>query len=153
MNIRLLFACAALAAPLAHAHVTLEQTSANAGAYQKLTFRVGHGCKGSPTHTLAVTLPEGFNGAKPMPKSGWAVTSTVSQVTWKGGPLQDAHYDEFVMQVKLPAIVGRHYFKVTQLCDEGRMDWDALPDASGAKLASPAPFIEIIPAAAGAPHH
>ncbi|NHZ64777.1 YcnI family copper-binding membrane protein [Massilia genomosp. 1] len=153
MNIRILLACAVLAAPLAHAHVTLEQTSANAGAYQKLTFRVGHGCKGSPTHTLVVTLPDGFDGAKPMPKTGWALSGTANQVTWKGGPLPDAHYDEFVMQVKLPASVGKHYFKVTQLCDQGRMDWDAVPDASGTKLASPAPFIEITPAVAGAPHH
>jgi uncharacterized protein YcnI len=153
MNLRHFFACAALAAPLAHAHVTIEQSSAPAGAYQKLTFRVGHGCKGSPTHTLTVTLPEGVSGAKPMPKAGWVLSGGASQVSWKGGPLADAHYDEFSMQVKLPASVGRQYFKVTQLCDEGRMDWDAIGDASGARPASPAPFIEIVPAAVGAAHH
>ncbi|MDM5178321.1 YcnI family protein [Massilia sp. DJPM01] len=153
MNIRILFACVALAAPLAHAHVTLEQTSASAGTYQKLTFRVGHGCKGSPTHTLSVTLPAGVEGAKPMPKAGWTLSGTARQLTWKGGPLADAHFDEFAMQVKLPATAGKYYFKVSQLCDEGRLDWDAIPDASGARPASPAPVLEIVPAAAGAPHH
>lgn len=153
MHIRLLFACAAAAAPLAHAHVTLEQASAPAGAYQKLTFRVGHGCQGSPTHTLTVTLPEGVGSAKPMPKPGWTLAGTAKQISWKGGPLADAHYDEFAMQVKLPATVGKHYFKVTQLCEQGRLDWDAIPDAGGARPGAPAPFIELVPAAAGAPHH
>jgi uncharacterized protein YcnI len=39
---------AALLASSAQAHITLEQDSARAGSYQKLTFRVGHGCDGSP---------------------------------------------------------------------------------------------------------
>src|SRR5438094_337046 len=103
---------AALAAPAAQAHITLEQSSAPAGAYQKLTFRVGHGCDGSATNGITVVLPEGVNGAKPMPKAGWtiattdgkldapamahgaAVTSAVREVSWKGGPLPDSQYDE-----------------------------------------------------------
>jgi uncharacterized protein YcnI len=60
----LLFA-ASLAAPFAQAHINLEQTSAPASASQKLTFRVGHGCEGSPTNSITVVLPEAVTGTKP----------------------------------------------------------------------------------------
>jgi uncharacterized protein YcnI len=164
MKTSVLFA-AILAAPLAHAHINLEQTTAPAGAYQKLTFRVGHGCAGSATNSISVVLPEGVTGAKPMPKAGWsiatvegklsapvmshgvAVTSAVREVSWKGGPLPDSQYDEFSMQVKLPDAVGKYYFKVIQLCDKGRAEWSELPGVADTKMKFPAPVLDIVPAA------
>ncbi|WLI90488.1 YcnI family protein [Massilia sp. R2A-15] len=118
-----LLIAALLAAPMAHAHITIEQTSAPAGAYQKLTFRVGHGCEGSATSGITVILPEAIARAKPMPKAGWAITIGERDVSWKGGPLPDAQYDEFVMQVKLPAAAGKQVFKVIQQCEKGRAEW------------------------------
>jgi uncharacterized protein YcnI len=171
MKSSILILAAALAAPLAHAHITLEQGSAPAGAYQKLTFRVGHGCDGSATNGVTVLLPEAVTGAKPMPKPGWnvstssgalntplasgegAITSGVREVSWKGGPLPDAQYDEFSMQVKLPEIPGKYYFKVIQQCDKGRVDWSDIPSAPGAKLKTPAPVLEVLPAAGPAHQH
>jgi len=154
MKSSILIAALLLAAPLSHAHVSLEQTSAAAGTYQKLTFRVGHGCQGSATDTLTVVLPEAIGGAKPMPKSGWTVsTDKPREVTWNGGPLADAHYDEFSMQVKLPALPGKQYFKVIQLCDKARMEWHEIPGAPGARLKEPAPVLEIVPAIGGAHQH
>jgi uncharacterized protein YcnI len=162
---------AVLTAPLAHAHINLEQTSAPAGAYQKLTFRVGHGCEGSATNSITVVLPEGVAGAKPMPKAGWAiatvdgklnapvmshgvaVTSAVREVSWKGGPLPDAQYDEFSMQVKLPEAVGKYYFKVIQLCDKGRAEWSEQPGAAGTRVKFPAPVLDVVPAAGHAHQH
>ena len=153
MKTAILFA-GALVASAAQAHVTLEQSSAPAGAYQKLTFRVGHGCQGSATHTLIVKLPEAVASAKPMPKAGWTINSAdAREVSWKGGPLADAHYDEFSMQVKLPEMIGKQYFKVTQLCEKGRADWVELPGAPGVALKSPAPAIDIVPAAGAAHQH
>ncbi|MET3131508.1 uncharacterized protein YcnI [Oxalobacteraceae bacterium GrIS 1.11] len=158
-------AIAALALP-AQAHITLEQASAPAGAYQKLTFRVGHGCDGSATKALTVTLPDSVIGAKPMPKALWNVStvdarlatpveshgktivSAVREVTWQGEPLPDAQYDEFSMQVKLPATPGKLYFKVAQVCQLGRMDWDQVPAGADATLKAPAPALELLPAAA-----
>jgi uncharacterized protein YcnI len=166
-----IFLAAILAAPMAYAHITLEQTTANAGAYQKLTFRVGHGCDGSATNSLTVLLPEGIAGAKPMPKAGWsiatvdgklaapvmshgvAVTSAVREVNWKGGPLLDAQYDEFNMQVKLPDTPGKLYFKVIQVCDKGRAEWSELPGAPETKMKFPAPMLEVVPAASHAHQH
>jgi uncharacterized protein YcnI len=171
MNTPRLILAAALFAPLAQAHITLEQATAPAGAYQKLTFRVGHGCDGSPTNAISVLLPEAVTGAKPMPKAGWTlatadaklatpiqshgktITSAVREVTWTGGPLPDAYYDDFSMQVKLPATPGSYYFKVTQLCDKGRIDWVETPSATGAKLKAPAPTLEVLPAATRAHQH
>ena len=167
----ILFLAAIVAAPLAQAHIGLEQTTAAAGAYQKLTFKVGHGCAGSATNRITVVLPEGVAGAKPMPKSGWsiatvdgrlnapimshgvAVTSAVREVTWKGGPLPDAQYDEFSMQVKLPEAVGKYYFKVIQLCDKGRAEWSEQPGAAETKMKFPAPALEVVPAAGHAHQH
>jgi uncharacterized protein YcnI len=157
-----LLIAAGLAAPLAHAHITLEQAGAPAGAYQKLTFRVGHGCEGSATNTLTVVLPDGVAGAKPMPKPGWSIatvdgklatpvvshgatiTSAVREVSWKGGPLPDSQYDEFILQVKLPEAVGKLHFKVIQVCDKIRAEWSELPGAAGAKLKFPAPALDVV---------
>ncbi|MDB5948529.1 MAG: hypothetical protein JWR65_384 [Massilia sp.] len=165
------FLAAILAAPMAFAHISVEPATAGAGAYQKLTFRVGHGCDGSATNGITVLLPEGIAGAKPMPKPGWsiatvegklavpamshgvAVTSAVREVSWKGGPLPDAHYDEFSMQVKLPDTPGKLYFKVIQGCDKGRAEWTEQPDAAGAKMKFPAPVLEVVPAASHAHQH
>jgi uncharacterized protein YcnI len=159
MKTNLLLFAAALAAPLAHAHITLEQASAPAGAYQKLTFRVGHGCQGSATNGITVLLPEGVSGAKPMPKPGWSIstvdgklnppavshgatiTSAVREVSWKGGPLPDSQYDEFSMQVKLPEATGMYAFKVVQVCDKGRAEWS---EAAGAGGKFPAPVLEVV---------
>jgi uncharacterized protein YcnI len=166
-SVFLLFA-AAIAAPLAHAHITLEQTSAPAGAYQKLTFRVGHGCAGSATNGITVVLPEGIAGAKPMPKPGWnlatvegklaapivahgvTITSAVREVSWKGGPLPDSQYDEFSMQVKLPEATGKYAFKVIQVCDKGRAEWS---EAAGAGVKFPAPMFDVVAPAGHAHQH
>jgi uncharacterized protein YcnI len=159
------------ALPAAHAHVTLEQATAPAGSYQKLTFRIGHGCDGAATRGLTVTLPENVIGAKPMPKAGWkittvdgklsvpveshgrAITSAVREVSWVGGPLPDAYYDEFVMQVKLPDEPGKLYFRVVQQCGKVNVAWDEMPGDTSVKLKAPAPMLEVLPAGAAQHQH
>jgi uncharacterized protein YcnI len=152
------------------AHVTLEQPQAPAGSYYKAVFRVGHGCEGSPTIGLTVTLPPGVTGAKPMPKAGWSlatrvekltqpyqshgrtVTEDVAAVSWRGGPLLDAHYDEFVIRLRLPETPGPLFFKVAQFCEQGRIDWADIP-AEGRTLRdykTPAAVLDVLPADAPA---
>jgi uncharacterized protein YcnI len=162
---------AALMASAAQAHITLEQDTARAGSYQKLTFRVGHGCDGSPTKAIAVTMPESVIGAKPMPKPGWnirlvegklavpveshgrRIASAVREVSWSGGPLQDAYYDEFSVQVKLPAEPGKLYFKIVQQCEKGSVAWDELPGEAGVKVKAPAPVLNVLPAEGAVHQH
>lgn len=167
--VSLICLCAAFTA---QAHVTIGPASAPAGAYQTLAFKVGHGCDGSATTGITVQLPEGLASAKPMPKPGWTielvegrfstpltvhgktVTGGVREISWRGGPLPDAYYDEFVMQVKLPDAPGRYVFKVGQQCEKGRVDWADVP-AQGASAKTPAPVLEVVPTDAGehAGHH
>lgn len=166
----------ALTLPAA-AHVTLEYQVANAGSYYKGTFKVGHGCGVSPVKQIVVTIPPGVQGAKPMPKAGWAleitreklaqprqdhgktITEEVSRITWTAktpaDALQNDWYDEFVLQAKLPARAGMLYWPVSQVCDEGRVDWVEVPGA-GQKLSdlkSPAAALELMPAGGGDHHH
>ena len=162
---------AVMLASAAQAHITLEQSSAPAGSYQKLTFRVGHGCDGAATSGVTVMLPESVIGAKPMPKTGWkimtvdgklsapveshgkSVSSAVREISWKGGPLPDAQYDEFSMQVKLPEEPGKVYFKVVQQCGKTSVAWDEMPGDASIKLKAPAPALEVVPANAPAHQH
>jgi uncharacterized protein YcnI len=168
-----MFTASSLLAQAAHAHVTLEQATAAAGAYHKLTFKIGHGCEGSATNAVRVSIPENVSGAKPMPKAGWkidtsiqalsvpynshgkTITQDVREVSWTGGPLPDAYYDEFSIQVKLPEKAGKVYFKVTQLCEKGRLDWAEIPaDGQTVKgLKTPAPVLEVQEKAEAAHHH
>lgn len=149
--------------PIAQAHVTLEQAKASAGSYHKLVFKVGHGCDGSATQTFKVTLPEQVSNAKPMPKAGWklsidrarlnqaktshgkTITDDVREISWSGGELADAYYDEFTIQVKLGEVVEKLYFKVTQICEKSRLDWIEipLPEKTSKDLKFPAPMLEV----------
>ncbi len=113
-----------------------------------------------------MALPEGVVAAKPMPKSGWSVqtrveklktpytnhgktvTEDVAAVTWRGGPLPDAFYDEFVLRVRLPETPGPVYFKVAQFCEKGRIDWEQIPESgkSPKDHKTPAAVLEVLPA-------
>ena len=152
-----LAAIALLSAAAAQAHVTLDQSTGYAGAYQKLTFRVGHGCDGKATTGLTVTLPEGATGAKPMPKPGWKIEFTnngaLHEISWKGGELPDAYFDEFTIQIKLPDQPGKLYFRIVQQCGAVSVAWDEIAGAPGDKLKAPAPMLEVLPAAPGMPAH
>jgi uncharacterized protein YcnI len=137
-------------------HVVLDEPAALAGRSYKAVFKVGHGCEGSPTTAIRVTLPAGFTGAKPMPKAGWRldiktaklavpydnhgkrVTEDVSEITWtaasKDSWLPEAYYDEFVLRGGLPGKGGEKasdsgamWFKVLQTCDKGSIDWSDVP--------------------------
>ncbi|MEM7694003.1 MAG: DUF1775 domain-containing protein [Pseudomonadota bacterium] len=160
---------------LALAHATLEVKTAEAGSTYKGVMRIGHGCEGSATHTLEIQLPDGFINAKPMPKAGWTVTTEtgaydkaydyygraltegVRTIRWIGGPLADAHYDEFVFRGALRdhadgAVLA---FPTIQLCEDGRHDWVeiAAPGQDPHDLAGPAPTLVITASAEKSGHH
>ena len=128
--------------PRACAHVTVDPKSALAGHYEKLVFRVPHGCDGSPTVRLTVRIPEGVVSVKPQVHPGWKITTKtakyskpiqlhgkeiqegVVEVTWAGGPLPDAFMDEFGMSVKLPDLPGHKLaFPAIQKCRHGTNEW------------------------------
>ena len=162
---KILVAIALAAASNAQAHIVLEQKSAPAASYYKATFMVGHGCAGSATKAIEITIPEGVVNIKPMPKPGWELatkveklakpyelhgktfTEGVTQVTWTGGPLADANYDEFVLLTRLPDVPGKAWFKIVQTCEQGETRWEEIP-AEGKTTRdykSPAAMLEILP--------
>ena len=169
-------ALALLGAPLpALAHVTLEAASATANSTYKAVLRVPHGCDGAATHTVTMTIPEGYFGVKPMPKAGWTletvqgdyekvytlhgddVSSGVTEVRWSDGDLPDAFYDEFVVRGSLTDFAPGTVlpFKVVQTCADGAVAWDeiAAPGGDRHDLARPAPTLTIAEAASGSAGH
>jgi uncharacterized protein YcnI len=160
------------------AHVALETPSATAGTHYKAVLVVSHGCDGGqPTHTVTVRVPAGFQGAKPMPKPGWAlsirreplaqpytshgktITDDVTEIVWRAqsdeARLPDAQYDEFVLRGQLPATPGPLWFKVQQRCPSGQLDWADLPaeGTSTQGLKAPAVRLQVEPAAPGGHAH
>lgn len=149
----------------AFAHATVQPKQAVQGSYQRLAIGITHGCEGSATTQVIVTVPESLMGAKPMPKAGWQLVTEVRDLSvpyqshgkeikrdvraiiWKGGSLPDAYYDEFVIQVKVTNKTGPVFIPVTQLCETGRMDWNQIPSSAPEKLLFPAPVLEITPGA------
>lgn len=165
--LRLLFALSAFAfaATAAQAHITLETREAAIGSTYKATFRVPHGCEGSPTVTIRVRIPDGVTGVKPMPKPGWTLETVVDQdmkpsgghgaapavreVKWSGGKLLDAHYDEFVLRGSLSDTLkpGMLYFPVVQECEKGVERWIEIPaeGKSAGDTKKPAPGLKLTP--------
>jgi periplasmic copper chaperone A len=145
-RLALLGALAAAPAAPAAAHVTLEVQQAAAGSLYKGVFRVPHGCDGAATIRITVQVPPGVTQALPMPKPGWRLTTTrredaaapaghgtapeLAAIAWEGGPLDHAHYDEFVLRMRLPDRPGELlHIPVVQECEGGRSTaWTQIPD-------------------------
>ncbi|WP_254695399.1 DUF1775 domain-containing protein [Oceanicola sp. D3] len=160
-----------LAAGAADAHATLEQKEAAIGATTKITLRVPHGCDGEATHTVRVEIPEGFYAVKPMPKAGWALevetgayetpydnhgtemTEGVRAVTWSGGDLPDAFYDEFTLRGAVgPQMEAGEvlFFPAVQTCANGTAEWT---DTSGSHdVSGPAPKLTLVAGDGGHGH-
>lgn len=163
----------ALCSGIAAAHVVLETPAAPAGSYYRAALRATHGCEGSPITQIVVRVPLGVQGAKPMPKAGWrieidraklekpytshgrTVTEDVSEIRWIAKTADDYlpndFYDEFVMFAKLPETAGRLYWSVSQICENGRIDWSDIPEA-GRKSPTPAAVLDVLPSAEHAEH-
>ena len=141
----------------AHAHVVLEQKEAEAGSLYKAVFKVGHGCEGSATNQIVVTLPAGLRGARPTPKPGWTLTRSATEISWAARTdediLQDDWYDEFVLRGTLPEQPGELWFKVRQVCVKGESNWAEVPaDGLGTKgMKMPAAHVTVTPRTSAAP--
>lgn len=172
IRITLTSALIAAAATSALAHATLEQQNARPGETTKITLRVPHGCQGEATHTVRLTLPDGFYAAKPMPKAGWELstengpyatpydnhgtemTSGLRKVTWSGGHLEDAWYDEFTVRGTFGKEIAPGttlFFPAEQDCANGSVDWT---DTSGSHdVPNPAPKITLVAGGDAADEH
>lgn len=169
---------ASLFAAAAQAHVTLENPLAPTGSSYRAVLRVGHGCSGSSTTALHVTVPPGFEAAQPLVKPGWVLATRVGplaqpytrhgvryaegvqEISWTAqGPehaLPDAWGDEFVLRGTTPQQPGTLWFKVVQHCEKGRIDWVEVPaegqDAHALKASAARLDVGDAPAVSGHKH-
>jgi uncharacterized protein YcnI len=153
------------------AHITLETGSAPVQSTYKAVLRVGHGCEGKPTTAIRVRIPEGVIAVKPMPKTGWQLSTVhgaygktydyygtplnegVFEIAWTGGNLPDDWYDEFVFRGLIAGgeVGSTIYFPVVQECPDGSAHrWIEIPEAgkSADDYDEPAPGVTITDKAA-----
>lgn len=132
-------------AVIAQAHIVLLHQTAEVGSNYKAVFKVGHGCGDSPITKIIISIPDGVQGAKPMVKPGWnilikkdllskpyishgkTITKDTTEIIWEGHLLPNDFYDEFVIVGKLPDQAGKIYWKVTQVCEKGSIEWSEVP--------------------------
>lgn len=150
----------------AAAHVTITPDTTSAGAFALLDVAFSHGCEGSPTTKLTISLPEPLVDAKPEVVPGWSVekvtetldepltldngssvTERVGQIVYTAEtPVEDGYLQQFTMSVQLPDAEGETIaFPVLQTCEEGATDWAEIP-AEGEdphSLEAPAPTITL----------
>lgn len=135
----------ALSAPLsASAHVSVEASSSAANSYSVLTFGVGHGCDGSPTTGLEITLPDSIVSATATVNPNWTISKTyadldeaiepeegepiterVATVVYTAiTPLAADQRDTVALSVLLAGEEGDVLeFPVLQTCEAGETDW------------------------------
>jgi uncharacterized protein YcnI len=175
--IKTIAACAVLVgAGAAFPHVVLQDGAAAAGVSYRATLRVGHACGSSPTTAMRVTIPAGFNGAQPMPKAGWTLSTKVGklaqpyeahgtrytdgvlEITWTANGPENAlpadYYDEFVLRGTTPTAPGPIWFKVLQSCAQGANDWAEVPASGNSTkgLKMPAALLEVLDIQAAGGH-
>ena len=154
----------------AHAHVTAEATTSEAGAYTVVSLSVPHGCDTSATTRVAIQIPDGINAVTPTRNSfytvekvmesldtpiadshGNEVTERVAEVVYSATtPLPSDQRDVFELSLKLPddAAGQTLYFPAVQTCETGESAWVQQP-AEGQDphdLDLPAPAIDVVAA-------
>ncbi|MCJ1686301.1 YcnI family protein [Rathayibacter sp. VKM Ac-2927] len=166
----------ALAAPTAaSAHVTAAASSTAAGSYTVVTFSLAHGCEGSPTTGLSITIPEGINSVSPTVNPNWDVvkneveiadpvtdshgntaTQRVSDVVYTAKTaLADGYRDTLSLQLQLPvdAAGSTLEFPVLQTCETGSTAWDQPTVEGEDEPELPAPTVAVTAAMEGSGHH
>lgn len=161
---------AGVTAASAHVGVTPDKTDAN--SYALLTFGLPHGCDGSGTTKVTITLPEELNDAQPTVNPNWTVekvveqlpepkkladgatiTKRTSQIVYTAkAPLNPELRDALVLSVKLPDAAGKTlHFPTLQNCEQGQTDWSeiAKDGQDPHSLKAPAPSLTVTAAADG----
>ncbi len=158
------------ASSIASAHITFENREAKPGTTVKFVLRIPHGCAGAATTGIRIAIPKEFSDARPQPKPGWTLDvvtdsrqnvsveqthahahghgGTIKEISWSGGRLEDAHYDEFVFRAAVAkTATGTIFVPVIQQCGDKAERWIEIPGAGGVSddLKYPAPSVRVQP--------
>lgn len=140
----------------AQAHVSTQAYGEKyyAGGGATLFIRVPHAKADASTVKIVVELPENLGIVKPAHIGGWVESSTFSAdkkntltLTWDGGNLPDASFQDFGMKLTLPKTPGVLYFKTVQYFNDGTTEgWVQIPTAGvdSHSLALPAPSYTVV---------
>ena len=163
----------AVATP-ASAHVTITPDTTAAGAYAVLTAALSHGCEGSPTTRITISMPEDIYSVAPARTPFWdvevetekldepiadahgnSVTERDTAVVFTAKqPLADGVRDSFDLSVKLPDAEGETLvFPAIQTCEKGETAWTevAADGTSADELETPAPTFTLTAAEGDGP--
>lgn len=164
---------AVMAPGAAHAHVTVNPDTAEAGGYATLAFRVPNERDDAATTRVEVVFPQdaplGHASVRPVP--GWTSTVTtkklaepitsgdneisevVSSIVWKGGTIDAGEFQEFEVSAgRLPEADATLAFKALQTYSNGEVvRWIELPGAAGEEPEHPAPVVTVAGADAADP--
>ena len=109
-------------------------------------MRIPHGCDGSPTKRVMITLPASFGSAKPQMIGGWKAKVVTKadgsrQVIWNatGDPLPDDQFADFGISVKWPTTEGEVALPTVQTCLKGKVAW----------IGDDVPTVDVGPASGG----
>ena len=152
----------------AAAHVTLDLAEAPADSYVRLAIRVPHGCAGAATTAIRLQVPPGLASVRPAPKPGWTLSivpgepvaaaagngghgagPSAREIAWRGGPLPDDQYDEFLLMVRTPAAPGETLvFPFVQECEGSAANrWIERQEAGRPEPRWPAYRLRLVPKA------
>jgi periplasmic copper chaperone A len=167
MRSRVATICAASAflvfAPVAAAHVTTSPAEVPVG-YGYTQFSIPHGCDGSATTSLSIQIPAGVASVKPEVVPGWEISLTtgelpepveifgenqtegVTEVTWTGGPLDDAYLQKFGLSFfASESLEGETIaFPTVQACEQGVTRWIETSAEGEEEPEHPAPTVTFV---------
>ncbi|KAL7321237.1 hypothetical protein PS15m_001027 [Mucor circinelloides] len=138
-----------------NAHVGLNPKFAEPGQNLTTAFHVPHGCNGSATTGIMVTVPDVITVLTPQQVNNWTLSTTyrdesnttISTITWNNGYLDPKDAIDFPMTLSLPnSDLSSQpnvtlYFPVVQTCQVGTANWTALGNSHEGE---PAPTIVIV---------
>jgi periplasmic copper chaperone A len=159
------FVAAAVMAPVAPAHVTLNPGEWEAGGFARFAVRVPSERPNASTVEVTMQFPENVISASFQDVPGWQravemvpleepieeegeepVTQRLGSVTWTGGEVEPGEFVEFGVSFQVPEdATGALLFPAIQTYSNGEAVRWISPDA---EAETPAPRVEVLPAAA-----
>ncbi|KAI9333510.1 hypothetical protein BD770DRAFT_402847 [Pilaira anomala] len=146
----------ALAASSVKAHVSLSPKFAEPNQDLNTAFHVPHGCNGSSTVSIKVTVPETITNITAQQVANWTLETTyrdssnssLSTITWSG-LLNGSDSLDFPIALRVPNVDlssqtnVTYYFPVLQTCEVGSVNWASSSSSHGGDE-EPAPALVVV---------
>ena len=143
---------ALFAAQTASAHIEIEQPEVTAGSQAVVTLQVPHGCAGSTTTELRISIPESITDVTPTRNANWNVNKVTEALATPVTDEDGGQITERVTEVDLAMTISADaagttlYFPTIQTCEQGETPWIDVPSAGQSEddLEHPAPSVAVV---------